>query len=218
MWSGIVFEADENGVKKNDQSMINLTSVFIVSINSIFMVLMVLSIVYQKLIEKPKVGVWFENIPCFGKCMFRCMTKCVPLVDKRPLMALRAERRRSQRKRSNASSSETARSIQESTRNPMRSVLDHDTPVVKSRRSVNNAWMTAGSLQHVSERKVFHVQGSELLVDEDHGNTLDGRRRQSGKDDRELPAGWTEHYSAKHEKHYYESTISGKTQWDFPTL
>merc|ERR1719329_1749247 len=122
------------------------------------MVLMILSIIRQKLVEKPKVQEWFENIPCFGKFMI-FMNKCIPLVDTRPV------------------SLSQGFVISSGIKNRHHSALDHDMPVVKSRRSLVDPW------------SIF--QGSTIKIKEDEVNPLyKVKESKNKKDNDDLPTIW----------------------------
>ena len=118
MWSGIVFHADEKGMDQSSDSTIAFTSVFIVCINVSFMTLMILSVIHQKLVEKPSAKFFCQNT-CFCSSLFKCIQRCIPLVDDRPIFV---------------SKSKTKSSVHQ------HQAIDHDTPVVRSRRKIPADW------------------------------------------------------------------------------
>ena len=93
-------------------------SVFIVCINVSFMTLMILSVIHQKLVEKPSAKIFCQNT-CFCSSLFKCIQRCIPLVDDRPIFV---------------SKSKTKSSVHQ------HQAIDHDTPVVRSRRKIPADW------------------------------------------------------------------------------
>ena len=128
MWSGIVFHNDDQLNISTNGSMVVMTSAFIVVINSSFMIFMILSIVHQRLHETQNTTRCQNIFIC--KSILQCIQRCTPLVDRRT-----------------ATSGMARSSIRSSSRNDMSSLatlgtLDHDTPIVKSRRKLPTEWKT----------------------------------------------------------------------------
>jgi len=140
MWSGIVFHADEKGNQQSSKVTIETTSIFIVVINSFFFLLMVLSIVYQRVVEKPNLKIWCQKT-CVCGSLLKFMQRCVPLVDKKPLVVAGVRKLGSRK---------------QSRRQQTQQILDHDMPIVQSRRKISARFWRDSALRN----ETFGIDGT----------------------------------------------------------